>query len=156
MDPRVNLEAVGLESFDASGALGSPTRVIRTLGAIPDVRSLVVAVHLAGVREVAILMHTDCGATVAWARAANLLENAHNNLGDDFARLVDAMGGDDVDSARIWLRAFDDPRVAVAREVSRLRDEALLPRRVPIHGLVLDLETAAVDVVVDGYAEAAR
>jgi carbonic anhydrase len=156
MDPRVNLEAVGLEPFHETGALGSPTRVIRNLGAIPELRSLVVAVHLAGIREIAILMHTDCGATVAWARAANLLENAQNNLGDDFPRLVDAMGGNDVDSARTWLRAFDDPRVAVVREVSRLRDEALLPRDVPIHGLVLNLETGAVDVVVDGYAEAAH
>ncbi|MDH3474221.1 MAG: hypothetical protein OEM59_11065, partial [Rhodospirillales bacterium] len=41
MDPRVNLEALGVASFAAAGAARSQVRVIRTIGAMSESRSLV-------------------------------------------------------------------------------------------------------------------
>jgi carbonic anhydrase len=151
MDPRVNLEAIGISPFQANGSLGSATRVIRTLGGIPEARSLVVGLHLAGIQEVAILMHSDCGAMAAWNRANVLLENLQANLGPSFEQFAELAGGSDVDSLRVWLRAFDDPRRAVVREVERLRAEPFIPPATPIHGLVFDLASGEVEVVINGY-----
>lgn len=147
MDPRVNLAAIGIQPFDEDGGLGSAVRIIRTLGGVPEQRSLTVAIHLAGISEVAILMHTDCGAMAAWNRADVLIDHLRTTSGDRFNEVVDAMGGDDVDAARRWLRAFDDPHSAVVREVERLRNEPYIPSSVAIHGLVLDLTTGSVEIV---------
>jgi carbonic anhydrase len=58
MDPRVNLEAIGIPGFAKDGSNSSPVRVIRTLGAMADNRSLIVGIFLAGFREIVVLMHT--------------------------------------------------------------------------------------------------
>jgi len=46
MDPRVNLEAAGIQPFKLNGELKSQVRVIRTLGGIADDRSLVVGIQV--------------------------------------------------------------------------------------------------------------
>jgi carbonic anhydrase len=152
MDPRVNLEAIGMPPFGRQGELGAPTRIIRTLGGIGDARSLVVGIHLAGIQEIAVLTHTDCGAIAAWNRADVLLDKMEGTLGDKFGEFTSSAGVSDVDSLRTWLRAFEDPKAAAAREVERLRGEPFIPHGVVIHGLTLDLTTGEVTVVEDGYA----
>ena len=44
MDPRVNLRAIGVQPFFEDGGNDSTTRIIRTLGAIADERSLLVGI----------------------------------------------------------------------------------------------------------------
>ena len=50
------------------------------------------------------------------------------------------------------LKAFDDPHQAVRREVDMVRRKPFVPNDIVLHGLVYELETGRLEVVVDGYA----
>jgi len=148
MDPRVNLQAIGVQPFDGSGAMTSPVRVIRTLGGVADERSLAVAIHLAGIREIAVLTHTDCGAMAAWTRVDAVAESLEARLSPGAlnelrSRLCDL----NAKTLRKWLMAFEDPARAALREVERVRQLSVVPRDVEVIGLVLDLEDGSVRVV---------
>lgn len=154
MDPRVNLEALGVESFDARGGNKSDVRIIRTIGAIAEDRSLIVGIHLAGIRELAIVMHTDCGNCLAKQRITTISESLTKRLDPEaLAQLKARVGEPWPASLAEYLRAFDDPREAIEREVASLRRNAIVPRDVIIHGLLYTLATGALEMVVNGYAQ---
>ncbi|HZA40601.1 MAG TPA: carbonic anhydrase [Actinomycetota bacterium] len=151
MDPRVNLEALGIATFSTEGAIRSRTRIVRTLGAIADDRSLLVAIHLPGVHEIAVLMHTDCGACLAWSKVDKIIENFKGSLSEAAqALLASRLGGTTPDRLLSYLRAFPEPREALAAEVARLRREPWMPHTVRVHGLLYHLDDGLVEVVVDG------
>jgi carbonic anhydrase len=154
MDPRVNLEALGVEPFDARGGTKSDVRIIRTIGAIPEDRSLIVGIHLAGISEFAIVMHTDCGDCLAKQRITTINESLTNRLDPKALADLKARVGERWPASLVeYLRAFDDPREAVVREVASLRRNVIVPPDVTIHGLVYTLATGVLEVVVNGYAE---
>ena len=49
------------------------------------------------------------------------------------------------------LGAFKDPYEAVAKEIREMRKSLFIPDRLITHGLVYDLVSGGVDIVVDGY-----
>ena len=152
MDPRVNLEAVGLPPFLSSGEVRSHARVIRTLGGIAEERSLAVGIHLAGFKEIAIVMHTDCGCSLAYARIDTIIENMEKALGPaEMAEFKKTIGEPFREGLLEWLRAFQDLREAVKTEVARVKRFPFVPGSVSVHGLVYDLVTGQVEVVVNGY-----
>lgn len=133
MDTRHNVEKVlGLKHGDA--------KVIRNAGNLLDdgtMRSLVVAVHLLGVRTVVILGHTKCGMTlvgrgefrIAKGIAATTEMPLHEAMKPDFQR---------------WLGGFEDPEANVRRGVELVRQHPLMPKGLEVHGLLYDNETGHV------------
>ena len=152
MDPRVNLEAVGLPPFLSSGEVQSHARVIRTLGGIAEERSLAVGIHLAGFKEIAIVMHTDCGCSLAYSRIDNIIENLEKALDPaEMAEFKKTVGEPFREGLLGWLKAFQDVREAVKTEVTRVKRFPFVPKSVAVHGLVYDLATGQAEVVVNGY-----
>ena len=152
MDPRLNPAALGLDGFGPDGAGGGDVRVIRTVGGMADDRSLIVGIHLAGIREFAFVTHTDCGNCLAKARIDTIADSLRATMpADDYSAFTDAIGGDDPAALVAHLRAFDDPRVAVEQEIAAVRRKPFVPADVILHGLVYDLATATLELVVDGY-----
>lgn len=152
MDPRMNLAAVGIRPFEPTGEIQSQVRVIRTLGGIAEERSLVVGIHLAGFKEIAVVMHTDCGCSLAYSKIDTLIDNIQSNLSphkwEEFKKLV----GEPIrDKLREWLHAFQDPRQAVRKEVQVIKGHPFAPESLVVHGLVYDLSSGAIEVVVNGY-----
>jgi len=152
MDPRVNLSAAGILPFEPTGEIQSQVRVIRTLGAIAEDRSLVVGIHLAGFKEIAVVMHTDCGCSLAYSKIDTLIDNMRSNLSpqkwEEFKKVV----GEPIrDKLRECLHAFQDPRHAVRKEVQAIKDSPFVPESLVVHGLVYDLSSGAIEVVVNGY-----
>lgn len=145
MDPRVNLAALGVPGFDADGGSHSGVRVIRTIGGIAEERSLIVGIHLAGIREIAVVTHTDCGNALAKQRIAHIAAGVRACTGH----------ADEQTLAR-ELRVFDDPYQAVREEVARVRTLPFVPPEVVVHGLVYELADARLVAVVDGRAERLR
>lgn len=153
MDPRVNLEALGIPPFTAAGAAQSPIRVIRTIGAMAEQRSLVIGIHLAGFKEVALVLHSDCGCCLAHGKIDTIIENMETSLQPCQQEAMKARVGEPFRARLIdWLKAFQDPRAAVEREIAALRAEPFMPRDVVLHGLVYELASGRVEVVVNGYA----
>jgi carbonic anhydrase len=136
MDTRHNVEKVlGLKHGDA--------KVIRNAGNLLDdgtMRSLVVAVHLLGVRRIAILGHTKCGMTlvgrgefrIAKSIAATTEVPLHEAMRPDFQR---------------WLGGFVDAEDNVRHSVQLIRKHPLMPKDLEILGLLYDNETGKVSAV---------
>ena len=136
MDTRHNVERVlGLQHGDA--------KVIRNAGNRVDdgtLRSLIVAVHLLGVKHIAVLGHTKCGMTlvgtgdfrIAKSIAATTGVPLHEVIRPDFQR---------------WLGGISDPAENVVRGVQLLRNHPYMPKDIEVAGLLYDNDTGRVSVV---------
>jgi carbonic anhydrase len=130
-------------------ALGLPRNraiVIRSAGnqvgpANQDViRSIAAAVYVKRAGEIFVTGHTDCA--MACFSSAEVIE-AFRKAG------VPRTAFGDLD-LREWFGAFSDVKSNVAAAVDYLRKCACIPRGVKIHGLVLNLADASLEVVVNG------
>jgi carbonic anhydrase len=140
-------EALGLQRGDvielrtAGATLGPGAEIAGDL-----VRSLAGAIYLLGVREVLVIGHTDCGLShVDHTRVVAAMQA----LGVDTAQAFAAIGGEAQLDA--WLGSFSDVQVNTARVAQALRASPLLPR-LPIHALVIDIQTGRLQVVERGAA----
>jgi carbonic anhydrase len=97
---------------------------------------------------VLVIGHRDCG--MAQIDEEKLREKM----------LDSGVPGDAIDALRPslseWLGGFHNPLGNVTRVVSLLRDNPLIPRSVPIHGLMFDPASGALSVLVDGYGNSTR
>lgn len=152
MDPRVNLEAFGISPFTAEGAAQSQVRVIRTVGAMSDSRSLIIGIHMAGFQEIALIAHTDCGGSLAFDRIDAIISHMQSTLRAEQWRSMQAHVGEPFRANLMqMLKVFQDPREAVKAEISALRQQPFIPDDLIVHGLPYDLATGRLDVVVNGY-----
>ena len=153
IDPRINLEALGIFGFSPNGAGNSNVRVIRTIGGIAEERSLIIGLFLAGFKEIVVLMHTDCGCSLAHSKVDTIVSNMKLMLSDQQLEALQLQWGDLSDTQmRSLLRTFEDPREAVKKEVQRIRALPYFPQGdATVHGLLYHVETAQVELVVDGY-----
>ena len=134
VDPRVDPAAVlGIELGDAL--------VIRNLGGrfTPDTFQTMAALRMIAQAEGAtpgpgwnliVLHHTDCGIT---------------RLGEHPGLLANVFG---VDPGDLAAKAVSDPAAAVAVDVAAIRANPFLPGAFLVSGLVYDVATGLVDVVV--------
>lgn len=152
MDPRVNLEAIGILPFSSAGEAQSQVRIIRTLGAIADDRSLLAGIHLAGFKEIAIVMHTDCGCCLAWSKITNILNHLQENLSrTQLCDLEKFIGDLNENNLRHWINAFEDPNRALKDQVLQIKQKPFVPASLIVHGLIYNLETTQIEVVINGY-----
>lgn len=152
MDPRVNLEAIGIPQFAQNGSGTSSVRIIRTIGGIAEHRSLLIGLFLAGIREIVVLIHTDCGCCLAHSRIDTLIENMQKSLSPaDFEAYKSQFPDPFSNALRTDLKTFDDPYIAVAKEVSRIKNLIFTPDDLIVHGLVYDLQSGKVEIIVNGY-----
>jgi carbonic anhydrase len=50
-----------------------------------------------------------------------------------------------------WLVGFEHPRDGVLQSVEIIKHHPLLPKGLPVHGMLMCPETGKLDLVVDGY-----
>lgn len=122
MDARIVVEDIfGLRAGDAN--------IIRNAGAVASddaLRSLVLSRHVLGATEVVVLGHTGCG----------LHHLADRDLRDRLARETGRQ-------STTQLGSFDDLGAHIRRQVERIREHPWLDR-VPVHGLVYDVQSGRV------------
>ena len=119
MDARLDVEeALGLRTGDA--------HVIRNAGGLATddaIRSLIISQQLLGTNEIVVIGHTGCG--------------LH---GADEDALRDRLAASTGRRLPLEFGSFPDLEAMVRVQVERLRTHAWL-RRVPVHGLVFEVET---------------
>jgi carbonic anhydrase len=119
MDARLDIgEALGLRTGDA--------HVIRNAGGLVTddvIRSLIVSQQVLGTREIILIEHTGCG-----------LHGADENA------LRAMVPSPPDESPVIEFGAFDDLEANVRTQVALLRGHPWL-KRVPVHGLIFDVQT---------------
>lgn len=152
MDPRVNLEAVGIPAFLENGESSSSVRIIRTVGGIAEERSLIIGCFLAGIDEIAIVMHTDCGCCLAYEKMDVIIENMEKKIeSSELLQYQAAVGEPFHENLPRRLMVFQDPYEAVVEEVKRVRNRKYAPQDLVVHGLVYDLASGSVRIIVNGY-----
>jgi carbonic anhydrase len=119
MDARLDVEeALGLRTGDA--------HIIRNAGALASddaIRSLIVSQQLLGTDEIIVIGHTGCGLLAIDESALR------ERLGEETGRALDVRFG-----------TFPDLEESVRAQVDRLRAHPWI-KRVPIHGLIYEVET---------------
>ena len=107
------------------------------------IRSLAGGIYLLGVREVAVIGHTQCG--LAHVNPI-VLTASMQALGVDAQRLIEQEKLADVQGLLRWLGAFNDVHVNVRQVVNVIRNSPFLPR-IPVNGLVIDINTGKLEIV---------
>lgn len=142
-------QALGLERGDvlelrtAGATISEPERAS---GGSDLIRSLAGGIYLLGVREVAVIGHTQCGLAHANPTALTASMQA---LGVDPQALIEKEKLGNVQGLMNWLGAFDDVHINVKEVVNVIRNSPYLPK-IPVHGLVIDINTGELEVVDRG------
>jgi carbonic anhydrase len=133
--------AMGLRRGDAKVIKNAGNTIIDPFGGV--MRSLVVAVYALGCEEIYVIGHHDCG--MAQIDGAEL-ERRMLARGVDPEVITSVHG-----SMAEWLGAFKDPCGNVQRVVDVIRQSPLMPKDVPVHGLIFEPAQGRLDLLVDGY-----
>lgn len=139
-------DALGLERGDvlelrtAGATISTPER---PAAASDLIRSLAGGIYLLGVREVLVVGHTNCGLSSSNPAALSASMQA---LGVDPDRLIQQQGLGDINGLLNWLGVFNDVHVNVQEVVKVIRESPYLPG-VPVHGLVIDINTGQLTLV---------
>jgi carbonic anhydrase len=139
-------QALGLERGDVLElrTAGATISQGERKGAANDlIRSLAGGIYLLGVREVAVIGHTQCGLSHVNATAVTASMQA---LGVDPQQLINQEGLGSTDGLVDWLGAFSDVHVNVREVVDVIRNSPYLPK-IPVHGLVIDINTGKLEMV---------
>ena len=135
-----------LDPAKFAGLAEGDAHVIRNAGgrASDDaIRSLVISYKLLGTREFFVIHHTECGMLyftndLMRGLLAASLEPAQLTA-DGFKDVGKGPGsreGEYID----WL-TFKDQKQAVLDDVARIKTHPLVPKSIPVHGLIFDVKT---------------
>ena len=137
-------EALGLKNGDAKMIKNAGALVTHPWGSV--MRSLLVAVFELRCKEIMVVAHYDCG--MRGLSSKHVLEKAE-------ASGISATSIDTLRNAAIdldgWLTGFDDVGQSVRHSVEMIRNHPLMPKSVPVHGLVIHPTTGKLDLMVNGY-----
>jgi carbonic anhydrase len=103
-------------------------------------RSLALACAIKGAREVAIIGHTDChvGQTTTYK-----LTEAFRELGVERSKLPENLTE--------YFGLFASERQNVLTSVEHVRHSPLIGRKIPVHGLMVDVHTGKIEWLDNGY-----
>ena len=160
-DPFPNKRLVVLSCMDtrlvellprAMGFRNGDIKMVKNAGAIVShpfgsvMRSILLAIYELNAAEIAVVGHSGCGMTglsceriIDKARARGVSEAVLTTLGHSGINL------------KQWLTGFDSVEAGVRESVGVIRHHPLIPKDVPVHGLLMDSESGALKLLVEGY-----
>lgn len=103
-------------------------------------RSIALACAIKGGKEIAVIGHTDC--RVRQTSASELIDRLRA-LGIDRAKLPD--------NVQEFFGLFASERSNVIKAVEFVRQSPLIGPAVPVHGLLMDIRSGALEWLVNGY-----
>ena len=133
--------AMGIKRGDAKVIKNAGNTVVDPNGGV--IRSLVAAVFLLGVEEIFVIGHKDCGMASVDADKLKEMMVARGIDPEAIETLVPDLGQ--------WMGAFACPEENVERVTSIIRSSPLIPKDVPIHGLIFCPNDGQLEVIVRGY-----
>jgi carbonic anhydrase len=134
--------AMGLKRGDAKVIKNAGNTIVDPMGGAV-IRSLVTGIFLLGVEEVFVIGHRDCGMASVDVEA---LKESMVRRGIP-RKVIDYH----VPDLGQWLGAFSHPVENVEQVVGVIRQNPLIPRDVPVHGLLFCPDDGRLEVVVNGY-----
>jgi carbonic anhydrase len=107
------------------------------------IRSLVAAIFMLGVDEIFVIGHEDCGMASVDPEQLKADMIARGVPADSIQRHVPDLAQ--------WIGAFGCPHENVADVAGKIRVNPLIPKDVPVHGLIFCPNDGRLDVIVNGY-----
>jgi carbonic anhydrase len=136
--------AMNLRNGDANVIKNAGAIVSHPFGSV--MRSVLVAVYELRAAEVAVVGHYGCGMT--GLSCGRVLEKA---IGRGVSPgILDTLGHAGID-LKNWLTGFNSPEDGVRQSVDVIRKHPLLPKDVPVHGLMICPDTGRLDLLSSGY-----
>lgn len=133
----------------ALGIMRGEAKIIKTAGnsVTSDfddiIRSLLVCIYELGVKEVMVIGHHQCG--MAKATSDELIQ----------AMLKRGISLEAIEQVKMdlipWVDEFHHPVENVKHTVAKIRNNPLIAKDVPIHGLIFHPDTGKLDIVDSGY-----
>ncbi|MEW9698877.1 beta-class carbonic anhydrase [Paenibacillus sp. SI8] len=137
-------KAMNLHNGDAKIIKNAGAIVSHPFGSI--MRSIIVAVYELDADEVFVIGHYDCGMT--GLNSEQVISKVKNRgISDD---VIKTLGHSGIDLSR-WLIGFNHAKEGVEKSVNIIRNHPLLPKNLPVHGLIIDPETGRLDLLANGY-----
>lgn len=135
--------AMGLKRGEAKVIKNAGNTIVDPMsGAV--IRSLVASVFMLGVEEIIVIGHRDCGMAHIDADSVKQKMIARGISPD----VIDIH----VPDLKQWLGVFSHPIENIERVVKIIRHNPLIPKDVPIHGLLFCPNDGRLDIVVNGYS----
>jgi carbonic anhydrase len=134
--------AMGLKRGEAKVIKNAGNTIVDPMsGAV--IRSLVAGIFMLGIDEVIVIGHRDCGMAQIDAESIKR-DMVKRGISPD---IIDIH----IPDLKQWLGIFAHPVENVERVVKIIRNNPLIPKDVPIHGLLFCPNDGHLDVVVNGY-----
>jgi carbonic anhydrase len=122
---------------DAGGLVSHP------FGSV--MRSILIAVYQLKAQEVLVIAHYDCG--MSGLKAEPVIESMmERGISEE---TIDTLTYSGINIKK-WLHGFDNVTESVEHSVDIIKNHPLMPKGVPVHGLVIDPKTGKLDLIVDG------
>ncbi|MFE8703310.1 beta-class carbonic anhydrase [Cytobacillus sp. FJAT-54145] len=137
-------KALNVGNGDVKIVKNAGALVMHPFGSI--MRSLLVAVYQLQAQEILVIGHHDCG--MSGIVAEDVIENMMQRGVKSETLEMLCYSGINVTE---WLTGFEKVTESVAHSVEMIKKHPLLPKDVPVHGLVINPETGKLDVVKEGY-----
>ena len=147
MDTRLvelSTKSLNLSSGDVKVVKNAGAILTHPFGSI--MRSLVIAVHMLKADEIIVMGHYDCG--MQQIDTDVILEKIKDRgITEETLNILQYSGID----LNAWLHGFDDVKESVRHDVDMITNHPLIPKDVPVHGLVINPHDGKVDLVENGY-----
>ncbi len=137
--------AMNLKNGDAKIIKNAGAIVSHPFGSV--MRSVLVAVYELTAAEVAVVGHYNCGMTGLSCERV-MQKVLARGIEPSIIKTLEHSGI----NLPEWLRGFNSPEDGVRRSVDVIRNHPLLPKDIPVHGLMISPETGKLDLLIDGYA----
>lgn len=149
MDTRLQellTKSMNLQNGDAKVIRNAGAIVLQPFGNV--MRSILVAVYELNAEEVCVIGHHDCGMT--GLNSEKLMQKMqHNGIQNETFEILKNAGID----LSSWLKGFDNLEESVKNSVKIINQHPLLPKNLPVHGLLIHPETGKLDWIVNGYEQ---
>ena len=132
--------ALGIKRGEAKVIKNAGNSVTGTFSA--TIRSLLISIFELNVKEIMVIGHLDCGMT--HVEHDRLVEKMlSRGITAEAIAMID-------EELAAWLNRFQNPEENVRDVVDKIRHNPLIPKDVPVHGMLLDPFNGEVKVVVNG------
>ncbi|ALS77419.1 beta-class carbonic anhydrase [Planococcus kocurii] len=143
-------KALDIHNGDAKIIKNAGGTISHAFGSI--MRSIVTSVYELNAEEIYIIGHHGCG--MSQSNPQGTLQKMVDR-GVTSPMVLSAIEYAGVDLHK-WLFGFDDVVDSITANTELVRNHPLIPKDIPVHGLVIDPQTGKLDVIVDGYKDLAR
>ena len=136
--------ALNIKNGDAKIIKNAGAVITHPFGSI--MRSIIVAIYELNATEVCVIGHHGCG--MGAITPSKMLDKfMQRGVSKDTISTLEYSGI----NLENWLCGFDDVDDSVKASVRLIKNHPLIPKDVPIHGLVIDPENGKLDLIVNGY-----